>query len=724
MHSENCPSVSFNDDSEVPSVHSTINLSTLEEDLAISSSTLDTRDKTSEETEPEYVSYKSLNKVIYLNEETMDCNYSESTETPKKNKILTQDLTSPELFKSDDEDDVKPVSKNFKRILSQPTVTKIIPRKLTQDELIIQSDSYLLTRTNKFLTGVPPPPKLTICQSDCTDFLSHIRKNRKYFWVDPFNKDDDKILSSDEVATNTTTTSTVTTTTTTTDDTDSTIFSAKSDVKKIISNESNERISLSRSRSLRNLTNAFDACDQSNSSASVIRTEISNDSAVTDCCSSTLTNNTNTSMETFNERVNNNSNCNINVNNNNNNLNESELSNLSSITASIASISTTEATVKDNVKHVTFDIPQDEEHLGIFRTIDDKQAKSLPWPIIYKHKAPGIHYNRNKFIEEFENLSTKLCERYVGNETQSTCTIWFTKQAPGSAKKRMLLGKRGIGQSPGKRLSHLARRRKTFSSANLQGMAEKKQIVLNVKKPIIKKGKSPRGKSPRGKSPRGKSPRNSAKKRLSRKLLLEGPSPRKTKLETSKRALFQSPTNDRAGPSGKSVQMGISNPQKIKRALFPTPQKKEGMSNAEEVTKKRKSDEELEAPRVKWPKSLSFDCTYNNLDSSRESWSSDRYSSSNVHMKSETMSQPVKVGLSDNNKKKLLWAVYQALQSRGINMEHPKFKQYANQLARTVRKYMPDLENRNIPRKPGSTCDRMLKLANIHVLLVVEAKCD
>ncbi|KAH0548427.1 uncharacterized protein LOC123274526 [Cotesia glomerata] len=699
MHSENCPLVSYHDDSEIPSVHSTINVSVLEEDLAISSSTLGTRDKTNEEPESDYISYKSINKVIYVNEETMDCNYSETTETPKKNKIPNQDATSPDLFKSDDEDtDKPPISKNFKRILSQPTVKKIPPHKLTQEELIIQSDSYLLTRTNKSVTGIPPPPKFTMCQSDCTDFLNHIRNNRKYFWADPFS-DDDKI-SNDEVATSTTINSTITTTT-------DSRSSTKSDLKAPIISEI---ISTSRPRSLRNLTNAFDACDQSSSLASVMRTELSNDSAVTDCCSNTQTNSTSTSTETINERVN--------ISNFNNNLHEHELSSLSSLTASMASISTTKSiSVKDNDRHVTFDIPK-EKYLAIFRTIDDKRAKSLPWPIIYKHRAPGIHYNRNKFIEEFENLSTKLCERYIGNETQSTCTIWFTKQAPGSAKKRTLLGKRAIGQSPGKRLSHLARRRKTFSSANLQCMAEKKQIVLNVKKPIIKKGKSPRGKSPRGKSPR-----SSAKKRLSRRLILDGQSPRKTKLETSKRALFQSPTHDRAGPSGKSAPLSMNNPQKIKRALFPTAQKKETVtSNAEEMTKKRKSDEELEGPRVKWPKSLSFDCTYNNLDSSRESWSSDRYLTGNVHLKNESLSQPAKVGLSDNNRKKLLWAVYQALQSRGINMEHPKFKQYANQLARTVRKYMPDLENRNIPRKPGSTCDRMLKLANIHVLLVVEAK--
>ena len=55
-------------------------------------------------------------------------------------------------------------------------------------------------------------------------------------------------------------------------------------------------------------------------------------------------------------------------------------------------------------------------------------------------------------------------------------------------------------------------------------------------------------------------------------------------------------------------------------------------------------------------------------------------------------------------------------------MSHPKFKQYAANLARTVKKFMPDLENRNIPRKPGSTSDRMLKLAKHHVLFLIDTR--
>lgn len=86
-------------------------------------------------------------------------------------------------------------------------------------------------------------------------------------------------------------------------------------------------------------------------------------------------------------------------------------------------------------------------------------------------------------MEEFENLTVKLCERYIGAETQSTCNIWFSKQPSGSARKRSLLIKRRNGQSPEKRLTHLAKRRRTFCSANLQGLGltDKRQLMIPIK---------------------------------------------------------------------------------------------------------------------------------------------------------------------------------------------------------------------------------------------------
>ena len=61
----------------------------------------------------------------------------------------------------------------------------------------------------------------------------------------------------------------------------------------------------------------------------------------------------------------------------------------------------------------------------------------------------------------------------------------------------------------------------------------------------------------------------------------------------------------------------------------------------------------------------------------------------------------------------------EALKTQGIDTGHPEFKQHGSSLARIVRKLMPDLDNKHLPRKPGSTSDRMLKLAKKHVIVVV-----
>ena len=75
-------------------------------------------------------------------------------------------------------------------------------------------------------------------------------------------------------------------------------------------------------------------------------------------------------------------------------------------------------------------------------------------------------HNRNKVSEDFEHLCLKYAERYIGAETQSSCTVFDSN--PPSSQKRKMSKPRWSVKSPGRRLSHLARRRITFSSANLQ----------------------------------------------------------------------------------------------------------------------------------------------------------------------------------------------------------------------------------------------------------------
>ncbi|XP_046753398.1 uncharacterized protein LOC124416415 isoform X1 [Diprion similis] len=651
--------------------------SILEDDLALSPSTMGMSNKSTSDLLVTNSTSEVETKVIYMSEDAMDCVYTESNETFKDSEVIDQ-APSPDMFGSDTEDAPKSNS------VTEPDQLDIKDEdsEICQADLVAKSDSQLLNRIHEALSGVPPPPSVTISQMDCNDFLRCIKQNSHLFWPRGLceEKNLDQIGSQDSSNVN----------------------------QKLLNSESTNLAASGSSNTFyqqiksgsRNLMNAFDACD----SSSVRRNEQHcHGKSDNENCEKTL----------VNKKL---SDPNLAV--------ESDSSTLSNFVCHNSTLTllndSRESRTTISVNETT---NEDKPSLLNYRTIIDCDPATLEWPEAYAHKHHGIHYNRSIAVEDFEYLSIKLCERYVGAETQSTCHPWFTKQAPGSATKRKMLGRRNVGQSPGRRLSHLARRRRAFSSANLQGMGltDKRQVVLDIKKTLIKKGKSPRGKGIRGKSPR-----SSAKKRAARRLTMEGSSPRKSKLETSKRALFQSPPGDRAGPSRINTIRPVPslNPQKIKRALFPTPNKKDDVEKrvSFEDTKKRKSEDDLEGPRPKWAKSLSFDCPRGLEKKQTPDCKIERHSTGSVLAKSEGAVKYRKGELTETNKKKLLWAVAEALRGKGIGMNHPQFKQYGSLLARTVRKSMPDLENQNIPRKPGSTSDRMLKFAKQYVLTIVDPK--
>lgn len=67
----------------------------------------------------------------------------------------------------------------------------------------------------------------------------------------------------------------------------------------------------------------------------------------------------------------------------------------------------------------------------------------------------------------------------MGAETQTSCTI-FDSNNQSSPSKRKASRLRWGGKSPGRRLSHLARRRITFSSASLQ-QSTNRQVLVDAK---------------------------------------------------------------------------------------------------------------------------------------------------------------------------------------------------------------------------------------------------
>lgn len=91
-------------------------------------------------------------------------------------------VSSPEMFDSDTER--KADNETLNASYDESTMEATSPEKPSQIELITKSDDILLARINKYLKGVPPPPRHTISQNDCSDFLQNIYDNRRFFWIE------------------------------------------------------------------------------------------------------------------------------------------------------------------------------------------------------------------------------------------------------------------------------------------------------------------------------------------------------------------------------------------------------------------------------------------------------------------------------------------------------------------------------------------------------------
>ncbi|KAF7989810.1 hypothetical protein HCN44_008484 [Aphidius gifuensis] len=348
-----------------------------------------------------------------------------------------------------------------------------------------------------------------------------------------------------------------------------------------------------------------------------------------------------------------------------------------------------------------------DDNLGTFQTvINETQLKNLSWPLAYKEKAFGIHYNRNKYVEYIENQSVRLSDRYIGNDTQSSFVTSLTSNS--NVQKKTSVSKRGVGQSPGKRLSHLAKRRRVFSIANLQKMNDKPHCLISVKKTVMKKATSPRkiNKS---------SPKILAAKLSTRRWSVQSQNSGSWKLKTPPCCLaHSSPIHHTRSSNKKITNNDLNNQtQRIKRSLFLTPVKID--LTIDDLNNKNNCNENNNSKLIK---KLSFDCTEdsNGIPSSVSSNQSMR----DAKNKSNSSTKIGAKKMDDIDRKKLVWAVSQALKSKGIDSKHVKFQYYGRQLVKKVKEIMPYLENHDIPRKPGSTTERMLAHAKKYAFLLVD----
>ncbi|XP_063830746.1 uncharacterized protein LOC135080006 [Ostrinia nubilalis] len=384
------------------------------------------------------------------------------------------------------------------------------------------------------------------------------------------------------------------------------------------------------------------------------------------------------------------------------------------------------------------------------KTIDLKmsteiEAKETPWPEVLKCRHYDVYYNLTKYSEKFEALALRYGERFVGAETDTSVSVHSGgMQSPSSASKRKAL-RLAQAKSPGRRLSHLARRRQMFCSAatineKAQASASKmvlidknffphRKLVNSAERWSPRKRRTPGKKTPVRKTPGKKTPAktpkthsgSSSRKKSIRRLLMDTDTMTRSQptRETLKRALFVSPENKRGVPQV-SCSSVPAQAMKSKRALFGSPvmaetKSADGSQSDQFLKRKRDALEDVpDTSRSKIAKSLSFGG--DSMGNSQSQSFNRRASESFVNRKN--MAE-----LNDCHKQKLLWAVSQALRVHGWAMSSPGFREKASALARLTRKLLtlpPHAARYNTPNL--STSDTLLKLARLYVYPIIQGR--
>lgn len=373
------------------------------------------------------------------------------------------------------------------------------------------------------------------------------------------------------------------------------------------------------------------------------------------------------------------------------------------------------------------------------------------WPEIKNIVYPDIHFNLCNASEDVEHISMKLHERFIGAETSSWCNS--VTALPNSAKKR--LRRSFSSTSPGCRLSHLARRRQTFSSANLAQLSSvagsgtaggapaaggsRKRVVNGVGHPqrcIMVEIK---------KSDKNKRIKTNSKEALNMLPMSEKAS--KTVAETqsstyvTKRALFQSPEEQKNNLASSSLPAATSDGGNIlrsKRALWPSSKEAEFNDNGKRVLENgessgsQRSKVQCSEDRTAYnraTRSLPFSLSQNSGGHSAST--SNHHSATNNVVSggklprrisdqgpSSKDSKNLFSELSELHKRKLFWAITSALRPHGITRIHSDFTRMCSLLAFH---YIEVRSNMTGPL-PASTSEHMLQVVSSKAVEVIHSE--
>ncbi|KAI5709556.1 hypothetical protein M8J75_001213 [Diaphorina citri] len=379
------------------------------------------------------------------------------------------------------------------------------------------------------------------------------------------------------------------------------------------------------------------------------------------------------------------------------------------------------------------------------KAINDEMT-ALQFPDSMKCLYYGIHFNRGQLSVDLESLSDKYRERYVGCETSSTVIDKVksnTDHLTGSAKKKAR--KHPWNYSPGRRLSHLARRRQIFTSASMAKSCtgnRSKSSVVDSKRMILKPSSASaayRSKySSLSLSQRPSTSSYSQMPTLQPNLPLASTS--SSQMPTLKRALFQSPDCFSKESLSKTLPETVSetprtDKNRARRALFSSGTKKEKTPSKKTPNKKtpkkggsRRTPHKVTptSSRKKTPrKSLFADPDDRNHMSSRDLFNVNGKrprSESLLDLHQSCSGEPAasKITLSHDEKKKLLWVVYHCLKEKKINSKNTLYKPCQNSLYKLCSdEWKAQLAEHSVGGKITNVSEKMLNIARKYVSGVI-----
>ncbi|KAG8240225.1 hypothetical protein J437_LFUL004685 [Ladona fulva] len=296
-------------------------------------------------------------------------------------------------------------------------------------------------------------------------------------------------------------------------------------------------------------------------------------------------------------------------------------------------------------------IPLKDNITSLFHpSATEQEVLKMPWPDVLDCVHLGVCYNLGCSSETLEDLCQQVREKYVGNETASSCSIWSLPKLNGDSnhkKSAVSLANNIV------REGYITRRRRAFSIASLSKAApsvisKSRQILVNgLKKP--NEGANLESKYKKQHNVKDEIKKDDVKSSFPRKSF--GEKGGSAKKRSSIRRLLS--FDEFSGNHGQSSSKSLSSSKQTVSPLLPSTKRVLTFGSGS-ITKNK-----MEASP-----SPNLPCTSEASKDSQEHRRNQPICSASTLVKE----------LSEVHKKKLLWAVAQALRSRGLGTEHGNFK--------------------------------------------------